>query len=155
MEISDTVKGAGNAVDDDNPIPPVQKPRGYGGVAVLWKKEIDNEVTILKDGNTRIQCISIKTNDKPILVASVYLGTAKGANSNIQDFPECIDQLEEIVSKYSDTHNIVIGGDLNKEISKSLNSDRNIYVQTFIRDICLDTVSFCATFVHANGSDSS
>ena len=154
MEISDTVKGAGKAVDDDNPIPPVQKPRGYGGVAVLWKKEIDNEVTILKDGNTRIQCISIKTNDKPILVASVYL-PAKGANSNIQEFQECIDQLDEIVSKYSETHNIIIGGDLNEEISKSLNSDRNIYVQTFIRDNCLDTVSFGATFVHANGRDSS
>ena len=37
-EISSSFKGVGNAVDDMNPISPVQKPRGYGGVGVIWKK---------------------------------------------------------------------------------------------------------------------
>ena len=31
------------AVDKDNPLPPVQKPRGYGGVAILYKKDINTK----------------------------------------------------------------------------------------------------------------
>jgi hypothetical protein len=29
-------------------------PRGYGGVAILWKKELDSLITSLKIGNERI-----------------------------------------------------------------------------------------------------
>ena len=41
-EISDNIRGAGKAVDNSNPISPVQKPRGYGGVGILWKQSLDN-----------------------------------------------------------------------------------------------------------------
>ena len=35
-EIHQEMRGVGKAVDDDNPIVPIQKPRGYGGVGILW-----------------------------------------------------------------------------------------------------------------------
>lgn len=34
------------AADDDNPLPPSQKPRGYGGVAILYRNNLD--VTVKK-----------------------------------------------------------------------------------------------------------
>lgn len=39
--VSDRYIGCGKAVDTGNPLLPVQMPRGYGGVAVLWRKELD------------------------------------------------------------------------------------------------------------------
>ena len=111
-------------MDDDNPISPVQKPRGFGGVAILWKKQMDNAVTILPDCNTRIQCVSVKTEGKPILLISVYMPT-KGKTSTNSEFQECIDQLEEVVSKYEGSQDILIGGDFNEEIHRTLNTERN------------------------------
>jgi hypothetical protein len=39
--IHPNLNAAGKATDDQNPIPPIQKPRGYGGVAILWNKSLD------------------------------------------------------------------------------------------------------------------
>jgi exonuclease III len=47
-------------------------PRGYGGTAILWRKDIDTIVTPLTIGNNRIQCIEI-TGDPNLLIISVYL----------------------------------------------------------------------------------
>ena len=41
-------------VDEDNPVPPMQKPRGYGGVAVLYKKDLNLKVKKLPHGGNRI-----------------------------------------------------------------------------------------------------
>ena len=35
-------------------------PRGYGGVAVLWRKDVDHIVKELQDGNECMQCIELK-----------------------------------------------------------------------------------------------
>jgi hypothetical protein len=37
-------------------------PRGYGGVAVIWRKEIDHIIRPLEDGSEKIQCIEIHGN---------------------------------------------------------------------------------------------
>ena len=47
-EIHNDYIGIGKAVDSNDPIPPIQMPRGYGGVAILWKKELDSLITSLK-----------------------------------------------------------------------------------------------------------
>jgi hypothetical protein len=57
LEIHNDYIGIGKAVDSNDPIPPIQMPRGYGGVAILWKKELDSLITSLKNGNERIQCV--------------------------------------------------------------------------------------------------
>ena len=43
-EISDLCVGRGKSVDTGDPILPVQMPRGYGGTAILWKKQIDHVI---------------------------------------------------------------------------------------------------------------
>jgi hypothetical protein len=48
------------AVDDDDAIKLNYKSlRGNGGIAVFWKKTIDNAVKIKSDGGSRIQVITI------------------------------------------------------------------------------------------------
>jgi hypothetical protein len=40
----------GKSVDMDNPIPPIQKPRGFGGTCIFWRKDISTAVQTLPDG---------------------------------------------------------------------------------------------------------
>ena len=40
-EISDLYVGRGKSVDTGDPILSVHMPLGYGGTAILWKKQID------------------------------------------------------------------------------------------------------------------
>ena len=76
--------GAYKAVDSTDPIMPVQMPRGYGGVGILWKKDIDHLVTIVPDGGNRIQCITIRA-EKPVLLVSVYM-PCKGVTEILKHF---------------------------------------------------------------------
>ena len=91
-EIHESYKGTGKAVDSSNPILPVQMPLGYGEVGVLWKKNIDHLITVLPEGGKRIQCVLLKA-DRPMLIVSVFM-PCKGVT-------DCVDQLNDILSKYT------------------------------------------------------
>ena len=54
-EISYNICFAGKDVDINNPIQPVQMPRGYAGVAIIWKQEHDYSVLSLPDDGERLQ----------------------------------------------------------------------------------------------------
>ena len=86
-------------------------PRGYGGVAVLWNRNIDKTVRPIPDGGNRIQCVEIRAED-PVLLVSIYCPT-KNTPDNFDSFDDCFDQLFEIHEEFKDTHSIFIGGDLN------------------------------------------
>ena len=83
-------------VDDDDPIPAKQRTIGYGGICILWKKDLPIEK--LYDGSSRIQLV--KLGESTILVNS-YL-PCRGKYSN-EEFKDQIDQIEEILHKYKDT----------------------------------------------------
>ena len=89
--IHEDYNGAGKVVDFRDPITQVQMPRGYGGIGILWKKNIDHLVTELPDGGNRIQCVLIQAQ-KPILLISTYM-PCKGVNDNYEAFLDCLDQL--------------------------------------------------------------
>jgi exonuclease III len=58
-------------VDDFDPISPISRPRGYGGIAVVYKKTLSPSITQLPDGDNRIQSIEIIINDKSICLVNV------------------------------------------------------------------------------------
>ncbi|CAG2239744.1 unnamed protein product [Mytilus edulis] len=130
-------KGVGKAVDSSDPITPWRMPRGYGGTAILWKKNLDSIVTPLSIGNNRIQCIEIN-GDPNLIVISVYL-PCKGSTNSQTEFQECIDLLNEILTTYELTHQIIIGGDFNEEIFGSNDSIRQKYIVSFMDEHCLCT----------------
>ncbi|CAG2216627.1 unnamed protein product [Mytilus edulis] len=144
-------KGVGKAVDSSDPITPWRMPRGYGGTAILWKKNLDSIVTPLSIGNNRIQCIEIN-GDPNLIVISVYL-PCKGSTNSQTEFQECIDLLNEILTTYELTHQIIIGGDFNEEIFGSNDSIRQKYIVSFMDEHCLSTKDIGKTFISANGSD--
>jgi hypothetical protein len=72
-KITSNLKFKIKSEDDKNPIPSTQKPRGYGGTAIAWKKEINHLIDDnIEEGNERIVCIRIKVKPTPILIVSVY-----------------------------------------------------------------------------------
>jgi exonuclease III len=68
-------------------------PRGYGGVAVIWKNEIDHLVRPIQDGSEKIQAVEIqgKAGDRLLLI-SVYM-PAKGSKNHQIEYHDCVDQL--------------------------------------------------------------
>jgi exonuclease III len=79
-DLNKNINFVGKGVDKYNPVLPKSMPRGYGGVTIIWRENIDNLIKILPDGAERIQCEEINSNnDTKFLVASVYL-PSKGSH---------------------------------------------------------------------------
>ena len=153
-ELNENFMSAGKSVDyTDHLIPPIQIPRGYGGVAIFWKKDIDHIVNSLEIGNQRIICIELLT-ERPTLVICVYM-PCNGETDSYHSHVECIEQLQEIIYTYQGTHEIIIGGDFNENAVVNNNSKRSSCFHTFIRENDLMTRNTEHTFIHPNGKDSS
>ena len=153
-EINDSIHFAGKGVDKHNPIEPTQMPRGYGGVAILWTDNIDHLVRPLTDGSERIQCIELSLPERKLIVVSVYLPTTGGRDS-LMEFQECVDQISEITEKYCQTHDILLGGDLNEDLDKNDPTKRTKYLQNLITDYNLHYTSTGKTFTNSSGVDCS
>ena len=52
-DINSDINFVAKGVDINDPLLPVSLPRGYGGVAILWKKTIDHLVRTLPDGSEK------------------------------------------------------------------------------------------------------
>ena len=121
-EIHGEINYVGKGVDINDPLLPVSMPRGYGGVAVIWRKEIDHIIRPLEDGSDKIQCIEIHENKNSRLqVISVYL-PAKESKNHVTEFQECIDEIYELIQKYGNIHKILIEGDLNEDLNNASGS---------------------------------
>ncbi|CAG2222940.1 unnamed protein product [Mytilus edulis] len=153
-EIGTNLNFEGKAVDKYNNIHPAQVPRGYGGVAVIWKKEIDHLVKATDDGGERIQCVEFLDNmSKPLLIVSIYMPT-QGCH-DLDEFKECIDQLFEIMQKYTRSHDILIGGDLNEDLTKNNKNQRTEYLLQFIKDFNLQVCFNGSTYINPKGQECS
>ena len=103
----ESITGVGKAVDIGDLIFPVQMPRGYGGVVILWRKFIDHLFVKLQDRTNRIQCVEIQ-NQQPVIVLSVYM-PCKGLKDNADAFDDCLAKLQEIIQKYRASHSMFVG----------------------------------------------
>jgi hypothetical protein len=154
-EIHGEINYVGKGVDINDPLLPVSMPRGYGGIAVIWRKEIDHIIKPLEDGSEKIQCIEIHGNKNSRLqVISVYL-PAKGSKNHVTEFQECIDEIYELIQKYGNTHKILIEGDLNEDLNNASGSKRNNYLREFINEGKLKFNNTSKTFINANGKECS
>ena len=123
-EIHGEINYVGKGVDINDPLLPVSMPRGYGGVAVIWRKEIDHIIRPLEDGSEKIQYIEIHGNKNSRLqVISVYL-PAKGSKNHVTEFQECIDKIYELIQKYGNIHKILIEGDLKEDLQSRLRQQK-------------------------------
>lgn len=107
-EIHENLNGIGKSVDDNDPLQPIQMPRGYGGTGILWKKELDHLINVIDIGNERIQCVEFMGSSRKLLIVSVYM-PCKGPHNHVLEFQECVDMLYEITQTYGTSHIIVFG----------------------------------------------
>lgn len=152
-ELCDQFIASGKSVDFYDPIPPIQIPRGYGGVAIFWKKYIDYIVNDLELGNERIKCIEVCL-EKPILIACVYM-PCNGEKDSYHAYVECIEQIQELIHTYQNTHDIIIGGDFNENAIVKSNTKRSLCFHQFLTENKLATKDSGHTFIHPNGKDCS
>ena len=69
-------------------------------------------------------------------MVSVYLPT-KGCH-DLDEYIDSIDKLFEIYQKYNLTHDILIGGDINEDLTKNSNDYRVNYIKLFVIECHLE-----------------
>ena len=105
-------------VDDADPIPPVQPPRGYAGTCIVWSSDLNHCVSPISDGNDRITAVEVNTESGKVCIICVYM-LARGSTDSDIEFSATLDQLHEIIAKYSTTHSFILGGDFNASLHQS------------------------------------
>ena len=141
------------SVDDKDPIGPICRPRGKGGVAIMWNKRLNSQVNILQDGNDRT--LTVQVGDS-IFIVNVYL-PARGTEGAEMEFDECLSELEEITVKYGVGSNIILAGDMNASIHRDKGLKRDQHLHEFVQKLGYTTAKdypLIPTFVHHNGSTS-
>ena len=107
----------------------------------------------IPDGGNRIVGMRLNTTP-PILIVCVYL--PRRGISNTCLFQETLDELSEILEKYNNKANILLGGDMNASLRRDSVQDRQF--KCFLNENDLKVPPKCtnsATFFHFNGKDTS
>ena len=110
-------------------------PRRKGGVAILWKREIDKYVHPIPDGSGRLTAITI---DVPGFPKSVIINTympANGSENHLSLYRQLVDEVHELSQKYP-LHQLIWLGDLNGSLIRSNNQQDRI-LQDFIKETAL------------------
>ena len=99
------------STDDSDLINPHQMPRGKGGIAILWRQNISKNVKKIPDGSSRICRVMCDTAKGPVKIINVYM-PCRGIKLSDELFCETLDELSEIIVKYSTSSIIILVGDL-------------------------------------------
>ena len=97
---------------------PSKRKVGKGGVALLRKRSIDRQVTLLNIDDDRIIVVQYQIAENNFMyVIQVYLPSA---NHSIKEFESFILKLQDICSMYLDKGTLVVMGDFNAHINGQL-----------------------------------
>ena len=106
-------------------LPPLQRPRGYGGAAIVWHHKLSSLIKKFLDITPRIVAVSIKQfANRDICLIGAYL-PCRGTNGGESEFDDALSQLREICMKYHDTHYIMIAADFNVDLMMTTPSSRS------------------------------
>ena len=136
------------AVDENDPLPPNQKTRGYGGVSLLFRKNMDLKVKKLIHGENRMVVIEVQSSP-PICICNVYMPcrNSKVNAKNDDNFQSCLEQIEEVLSIYQKTHIVLLVGNFNASLNRHLNKTDNAEIdyilfnkigQRFVKSVCVE-----------------
>ena len=91
--------------------------RGYGGVAIFWRKDINHVIKSDDDGNGRINVITVNMKEHPLCIINVYMPSD---NSNRDEqYKDILSHLEEMIDKFQCQYQILLCGDFNSYSVKS------------------------------------
>ena len=127
------------AVDHNNPLPPTNLPRGYGGVAILWKQHLDRFITRTDDGNQRVITCLFDNGSQQLCIISAYFPSGSSTQAK-SEFTNTLDLIFSIISKYSETHRFLISTDLNHDLFKHKHHNRSRVLE-FLQELRLTVLS--------------
>ena len=137
-------------VDNIDPLPPTQPPRGCAGTAILWNKSLNLCISPLPDGSDRVIAIEIKSKPRNICLISVYLPSRGTADCDIA-FQAALDKIHEIIEKYTPSHKILLGGDVNSSVHRQESCRRDRLLIFFLEEHGLslpDEYQIGPTYMH-------
>ena len=142
--------------DQNDPISGFNLPRGKGGVAIFWPKPWSSRIKKLSDGNERIIAIEIQGQVKICLI-NVYMPTNNSTVNSHLEYTECLDTLSNIISKFRQTHVLILCGDFNGTLLKPrLYNKLDNLLQLFVKEQYLNCIPKPEhTFYHHAGTSSS
>ena len=127
-----------------------RRPNTRGGVATLWTGDLNPYARCMKEDSRRIIVTVFSIPNNPLCVVNCYLpsGTTSVA---IEKYKDDIGALKELLTKYSESNEVVIMGDLNADIY-SRNGIKEKILKNFIKDMDLvdlgEGVSSLPTYVN-------
>ena len=111
---------------------PVYRKVGKGGVALLWNRKLNSCVTTLDSNSDRIIGIQIKYSQESYMyLFQVYLPSR---NHVLDVYKNCVEELENILSMYTDKGIVIIMGDMNAQIFPRTFASRIDSRDKFFRD---------------------
>ncbi|VDI00795.1 Hypothetical predicted protein [Mytilus galloprovincialis] len=120
-------------IDDNEPLSPISRPRGHGGIAILYRKSMSTMFSQLPDGDNRIQAIEISTTKDPICLINVYL-PSRGTDKGHDAYRAALDILKELLLKYQRTHSIIIAGDFNASFHRQYKDTQDELFKNFCKE---------------------
>ena len=98
-----------SAVDMGKPL--VGRP--YGGLSLLWRREISKKCQVLPCNSTRILGLKITTAGRDVIILNVYLPYY--SDENFDEYLSCIGEIRSIIED-SASRDIMIIGDFNAKV---------------------------------------
>ena len=120
--------------DDENPHLPTHRPRGYAGIAIIWRDKIDSAIDILPDGSNRLQAIQVQTADAPITIINTYM-PAEGSLDQSTNYESILDEVHTVTQKYAGESIILWIGDLNASFNRKKSTRNDKLLQTFCQEV--------------------
>ena len=115
--------------------------RGKGGVAIIWKNDIECNIKSIKCISKRLCAIKVTVNEFSFILFNVYMPTDPGnGNYVIAEYKDVLQEISVILLN-SDTQVFILGGDWNSDISRN-----NVQTNSFLSFIEEESLSLCLNF---------
>ena len=83
--------------------------RPFGGTAVLYRKSLADQISIIASDESRITGIQLNTDSGPFLLLNVYMPTNYGDESSLELYRDCLAKLHAVITDSDSLHTIVAG----------------------------------------------
>ena len=93
----------------------LSKGRGYGGTAILWRKDLFGSITPIKSNSPRVCIVEFQTNVQFYIIMSIYMPTDELKHDN--EFFDVLYEIKSIFCQYSN-HEFIVAGDFNCDVAR-------------------------------------
>ena len=114
--------------------------RPYGGVAILWNKNLKMSFIPITTSSDRVCAVNIKSNNFNIIIVNVYMPNDNDSDENFNIYGDILCEISSVMNTYNDCK-FIIGGDFNID-NKRIDS-RNL---ALFNDFLLIEDMYCASF---------